>query len=73
MDKDQVPGNLGLHRQLEGRFLRKSRCLGKDKELDNVDVGEGMWQKDPKSTSALKGSTASHLLCSFGLNAYPVF
>lgn len=72
MNEDQIPGNLELHGQPERRFLRKSRCLGKDKELDYMDVGEDVWQKDPKSTRALKGSMASHLLCTFGLNAYPV-
>lgn len=41
MNEDQIPGNLELHRQLDGRFLRKSRCLGEAKEMDNVDVGEG--------------------------------
>jgi hypothetical protein len=45
MNEDQIPGNLELHRLKKPE--RRSKCLGKDKEVDNVDIGEGMWQKDP--------------------------
>lgn len=62
MSRDQTPGNPELHRDPERRFLWKVRL----KTIFRKQTGEGrngvwekaLWQKDPKSTGALKGPEA---------------